>query len=88
MIDDDLRAGIARGQVREDVGQLAEPQLGGSTTAPRELGQADRGLGFGRHGRTLAHGRMMRCSPTSFPSAWMLGSLTMLIGTCMTAATL
>jgi len=35
--------------VREDLGQLAEPQLGGSTTAARVLGQSDRGSSFWRH---------------------------------------
>jgi hypothetical protein len=35
--------------MREDLGQLTEPQLGPSTTAARVLGQADRGSCFGRH---------------------------------------
>jgi len=54
MVDDDV-AGPARGmrgrQVRQDLGQLTEPQLGRSTTAPRVLRQADRGSGLGRHPR-------------------------------------
>ena len=44
-------------QVRQHVGQLTEPKLGGSTTPPRELGQADGGLGFGRHAGIEAHRR-------------------------------
>jgi hypothetical protein len=48
MVDDDIRARAAR-QVRQDVGQLTEPQLGGSTTAPSVLSQTDRGTSFGRH---------------------------------------
>jgi hypothetical protein len=38
----------------EDLSQLAEPDLGRSTTAARVLRQANRGFGFGRHARTLA----------------------------------
>jgi len=51
VIDDDIRTRISRrtGQVRQDMGQLTEPQLGRSTTAPRVLRQTDRGLGFGGH---------------------------------------
>jgi hypothetical protein len=37
--------------VREDLGQLAEPQLGGSTTAARVLREANGGACFGRHRR-------------------------------------
>jgi hypothetical protein len=53
VVDDDVGArprGMRR-QVRQDLGQLTEPQLGRSTTAPRVLGQADRGSGLGRHPR-------------------------------------
>jgi len=52
VIDDDVRTRAPRRtrQVREDMGQLTEPQLGGSTTAARILRQADRGSCFGRHG--------------------------------------
>jgi hypothetical protein len=51
VIDDDIGAHVPRRtrQVREDVGQLTEPQLGGSTTAAGVLGQTDRGTCFGRH---------------------------------------
>ena len=51
MIDDDVGAlGPALPDERvEHLRQLAEPELGGSTTAARVLGEADRGLGFGRH---------------------------------------
>jgi hypothetical protein len=35
--------------VRENVGQLTEPQLGGSTTAARVLSEANGGACFGRH---------------------------------------
>jgi hypothetical protein len=49
VIDDDVGARAPRREVRQDLGQLTEPQLGGSTTAPRVLRQADRGSGFGRH---------------------------------------
>jgi hypothetical protein len=31
------------------MGQLTEPKLGGSTTAARVLGEANRGACFGRH---------------------------------------
>jgi hypothetical protein len=37
--------------VRQHVGQLTEPKLGGSTTAPGVLGETERGAGFGRHAR-------------------------------------
>jgi len=40
--------------VIEDVCQLTEPELGGSTTAAGELSQANGGLCFGRHARRLA----------------------------------
>jgi hypothetical protein len=52
MIHDDVLPRTARGaaQVIEDVRQLAEPELGGSTTAARVLGEADGGPGFGGHG--------------------------------------
>jgi hypothetical protein len=48
--------------VIEDVGQLTEPELGGSTTAARVLSQADRRFGFGRHGASVApcHARGVR----------------------------
>jgi len=51
VVDHDVRAQVPRrtGQVRQDVGQLTEPQLGGSTAAARVLCQTDRGLGFGGH---------------------------------------
>jgi hypothetical protein len=51
VIDDDVAARARRGvvQVIEDVGQLAEPELGRSTTAARVLGEADGGAGFGGH---------------------------------------
>jgi hypothetical protein len=44
------------------VGQLTEPELGGSTTAARVLRQANGRFGFGRHGATLApcHARGVR----------------------------
>jgi hypothetical protein len=55
VIDDDVGPPAARGmrvrQVRQDLGQLTEPQLGRSTTASRVLRQADRGSGLGRHPR-------------------------------------
>jgi hypothetical protein len=54
VVDDDVGApaGGKRGrQVRQDLGQLTEPQLGRSTTPPRVLRQADRGSGLGRHPR-------------------------------------
>jgi hypothetical protein len=38
----------------EDMCQLAEPELGSSTTAARELRQANGCFGFGRHSRSLA----------------------------------
>jgi len=34
----------------EDLDQVRQPELGGSTTAARELGQADRITSFVRHG--------------------------------------
>jgi hypothetical protein len=40
--------------VIQDVGQLTEPELGGSTTAARVLRQTDGRFGFGRHGGSLA----------------------------------
>jgi hypothetical protein len=51
MIDDDVaaRAAAARAQVIEDVGQLAEPELGRSTTPSRVLREPDRRLGLGGH---------------------------------------
>jgi hypothetical protein len=49
VIDDDVGARARGRQMREDGGQLTEPQLGRSTTAAGVLGQADRGAGFGRH---------------------------------------
>jgi len=55
VIDDDVGPPAARGmrgrQVRQDLGQLTEPQLGRSTTASRVLRQADRGSGFRCHPR-------------------------------------
>jgi hypothetical protein len=58
VIDDDVGArGLRRtgrtGQVRELVGQLTVPELGRSTTAPRVLREANRGLRFGRHRRSV-----------------------------------
>jgi len=52
VIDEDVTTGAAgvAAQVTEDVCQLAEPELGGSTTAPRVLREPDGGLGFGGHG--------------------------------------
>ena len=53
VIDDDVRTHPSRSpfvEVIEDVCQLTEPELGGSTTAARVLRQTDGGLGFGRHG--------------------------------------
>ena len=52
MIDDDVRAHLSRSplfEVIENVCQLAEPELGGSTTAARELRQTNGCLCFGRH---------------------------------------
>jgi hypothetical protein len=51
VIDDDVRARASRRtrEVRQDVGQLTEPQLGGSTTAPGVLGEAEGGARFGGH---------------------------------------
>ena len=40
--------------MRQDVGQLTEPNLGGSTTAARVLREADGGLCFGRHVETVS----------------------------------
>jgi hypothetical protein len=37
--------------MRQYVGQLTEPQLGGSTTAARVLREANGGACFGRHRR-------------------------------------
>jgi hypothetical protein len=51
VVDEDVGARTAAREVRQDLGQLTEPQLGRSTTAPRVLRQADRGAGFGRHPR-------------------------------------
>jgi hypothetical protein len=56
VIDEDVGAptagaGIRSREVRQDLRQLTEPQLGRSTTAARVLRQADRGSGFGRHPR-------------------------------------
>jgi hypothetical protein len=50
VVDEDVRTRAPRRtrQVREDLGQLTEPQLGGSTTAAGVLGQTDRGACFGR----------------------------------------
>jgi hypothetical protein len=62
VIEDDAVAHPSRaagGQLVEDVCQLAEPELGGSTTAARVLCQADRGLRFGRHDGNVA-ARMIR----------------------------
>jgi hypothetical protein len=53
VIDDDIGAritGTSR-KVRQDLGQLTEPQLGRSTTAARVLRQADRGSSLGCHPR-------------------------------------
>ena len=64
MIDDDIRTHLSRplGEVIEDVGQLTEPELGGSTTAARVRGEANGCLGFGRHGASVApcHARSVR----------------------------
>jgi hypothetical protein len=52
VVDEDIRArgaGTAAEMV-EDVGQLAEPELGRSTTAARVLRETDGGPGFGGHG--------------------------------------
>jgi len=52
VIDHDVRAQLSRAAARqliEDVCQLAEPELGGSTTAAGVLGEPDRSLRFGRH---------------------------------------
>ena len=53
VIDNDIRTPAPgfTGQVFEDVRQLSEPELGGSTTAARVLGHTDRCLGFWGHGR-------------------------------------
>ena len=53
MIDDDVRprGGRAAAERVEDVGQLAEPELGRSTTTPRVLREAEGGPGFGGHRR-------------------------------------
>jgi hypothetical protein len=51
VIDDDVRARVPRRtrQVRQDLGQLTEPQLGGSTTAAGVLREAKGGACFGCH---------------------------------------
>jgi hypothetical protein len=54
VIDDDVGAQVPRRtcrsrEVRQDLGQLTEPQLGGSTTAARVLRESDRGSCFRRH---------------------------------------
>jgi hypothetical protein len=51
VIDDDSRSlrGAADLQVIEDLGQLAEPELGPSTTAARVLREADGGVSLRRH---------------------------------------
>jgi hypothetical protein len=52
VIDHDLGASLSRAAARqpfEDMCQLAEPELGGSTTAARVLRESDGGLGFGGH---------------------------------------
>jgi hypothetical protein len=57
VIDDDIRTHLSRSpffEVIENMGQLTEPELGGSTTAARVLRQTNGSLGFGRHARSLA----------------------------------
>jgi hypothetical protein len=57
VIDDDIVAQLSRSstfEALENVCQLAEPELGGSTTAACELREADGGLGFVGHRRSLA----------------------------------
>jgi hypothetical protein len=52
VVDDDVRWRLARAasfETIQDVRQLAEPQLGGSTAAERVLREADCRLGFGSH---------------------------------------
>jgi hypothetical protein len=52
VVDDDIGArpgGGRAGQMCEDLGQLTEPQLGGSTTPACVLGEADRSASFWRH---------------------------------------
>jgi hypothetical protein len=59
VIDDDIRTQLSRSAVRQmiqDLSQLAEPNFGGSTTAARVLREANGGLGFGRHGRSVPAG--------------------------------
>jgi hypothetical protein len=54
VIDDDVWTHLSRSplfEVIEDMGQLTEPELGGSTTAARVLREANGGLCFGRHVR-------------------------------------
>ncbi|HSK02343.1 MAG TPA: hypothetical protein VK932_13920, partial [Kofleriaceae bacterium] len=55
MIDHDAGTHRSRGtrQVRQDMGQLTEPELRRSTTAPRILREANGGLRFGRHPGSL-----------------------------------
>jgi hypothetical protein len=52
VIDQDIstRAARATAQTIEDVCQLTEPELGGSTAAARVLREANRWLRFGGHG--------------------------------------
>jgi hypothetical protein len=52
VIDDYVRTQLSRSpffEVIENVCQLAEPELGGSTTAARVLREANGSLCFGRH---------------------------------------
>ena len=72
MIDHDIRTQLSRSarQMLENACQLAEPELGGSTTAASELGQTDGVFCFVGHPPNLAQ------LSAAWIAAWMSSSST------------